>query len=333
MDEVLLYAENIEKATAEIEAAGGRVSIQMGDNVLIANIPADVAAMQGSFAHSSPQIPSTASEKVQNKAEIFKLYREDKLKPQPKIQKWTEKTAPLAYPQLQPVDANSPYTMTMRGKIAVALVVPSGPRNLAFSLNEYNHVVSEVMGGLNFWQRNAPSNAGLSFVLFDWGPFISAQNSRQGCFEAGCHDVFAIPALGKIGFSSRDQLAASVKARGGAVGAYIGFVSKYHQHHFAYAYFGGGPLYMEFSNDGWGPGQIDRLFAHETGHVFNAPDEYTKCQCYTGYGRGTCTERNSNCVGNDGTRCTYPNYQQACIMDKNDLSNICPYTRKHIGWC
>ncbi len=289
--------------------------------------------MQGSFAHASPQIPSTASEKVQNNAEIFKLYRADKLKPPSKVQKWTDKTAPLAYPQLQPVGANSPYTLTMRGKIAVALVVPSEPGNLAFSRNEYNHVVSQVWAGLEFWRKNAPSSARLSFALYDDGPFITAQNSRPGCFGAGCHDVFAVPALRKIGYYSRDQLAARVKARAGAVGAYIGFVSKYHQHHFAYAFFGGGPIYMEFSNDGWGPGQIGRLFAHETGHVFNAPDEYTKCECNRGYGRGNCRERNSNCIGNDKTWCVHQNYQQPCIMNKNDLSNICPYTRKHIGWC
>ena len=53
----------------------------------------------------------------------------------------------------------------------------------------------------------------------------------------------------------------------GGDGAYIGFFSKYNQKHFAYAYFGGGPLYMQYSNDGWGPDQIDRVFAHETGHV------------------------------------------------------------------
>ncbi len=331
MEEVLLHTENIERATAEIEAVGGRISIQMGDNVLIANLPSNVAAMQDTFAHASPRIPSTASKKVQNKAEIFKLHREDKLKPPPKVQKWTEKTAPLAYPQLKPLEANSPYTLTMRGKIAVALVVPSGPGYLAFTQAEYNKVVSEALGGLNFWQRNAPPNVGLSFVLYDWGPFISAPDGRPGCFEAGCHDVFAIPALQAIGASSRDSLAATVKGWAGAVGAYIGFVSKYRQHHFAYAFFGGGPLYMQYSNDGWGPDQIDRVFAHETGHVFNAPDEYTKCQCYQQYGKGYCSARNNNCRGTDATACTA--YQQPCIMDKNDLTNICLYTRKHIGWC
>ena len=59
-----------------------------------------------------------------------------------------------------------------------------------------------------------------------------------------------------------------------------------------------GPMYMQYSNDGWGPDQLDRVFAHETGHVFNAPDEYTtgKCNCYTNYGKGMCSAKNQNCV-------------------------------------
>lgn len=327
MDEVLLYTEDVAKATAEIEAVGGRISIQMGSNVLIANIPTKVAAMQETFAYASTNFPSTASLEV----EVFKMYQEKKNNPKPRVQKWTDKSAPIAYPQLKPLEANSPYTLTMRGKIAVAIVVPSGPGPLFISLQEYTLVLSQVVNAFNFWQAQAPRNAQLSFVLFHWGPPITAPNSRPNCFEAGCHDVFAIPALQAIGYQSKDHLAATIKGQAGAVGAYIGFISKYHQHHFAYAYFGGGPLYMEFSNDGWGPGQIDRVFAHETGHVFNAPDEYSNCQCNVPYGKGVCRMGNANCRGNDGTACTRNQYP--CIMDKNDLSNVCLYTRKHIGWC
>ncbi len=116
----------------------------------------------------------------------------------------------------------------------------------------------------------------------------------------------------------------------GAVGSFVAFFSKYRQKDFAYGYFGGGPIYMQYSNDGWGSDEIDRVFAHEMGHVFNAPNEYGNCDCYANYGRGSCTAKNKNCAEAGGTACA-PN-KQSCIMDAADWK-ICSYTKKQVGWC
>ena len=91
-----------------------------------------------------------------------------------------------------------------------------------------------------------------------------------------------------------------------------------------------GPMYMQYSNDGWGPDQLDRVFAHETGHVFNAPDEYTtgKCNYYTNYGKGMCSAKNQNCIN----YMYYNSSQNSCIMDTNEFT-LCSYTKKHLGWC
>ncbi len=99
MEEVLLYTENIGLATSEIEAAGGRISIQMGDNLLITNLPAEVAANLERFQHSSAQVPSSASPATLSNVEVYKMQCAKKLKPQPKVQKWTERTAPMCFPQ------------------------------------------------------------------------------------------------------------------------------------------------------------------------------------------------------------------------------------------
>ena len=61
-----------------------------------------------------------------------------------------------------------------------------------------------------------------------------------------------------------------------------------------------------YSNGPWGIDHIDRVFAHETGHVFNALrlDEYNynRCNClYKDYGKGTCHTGNYNCV-----KCSIP---------------------------
>ncbi len=323
---MLLYTENVEMATAEIESLGGRVAIQSGDNLLIADMPADIAAKQDAFVHASAQIPTTASASTLNDAEAYEMYREDKLDPQPKVQKWTEKTAPKAFPRPNPLLADGPEAPTLKGKIAVAVLVVSGPGSLEVSEAEFTKINSEVLTGLKFWTDKAPPSAGLSFATYKGLAKITAPNPVSCSTKAACHDKFAIPAYKSYGYASTTQLAQRVKDVAGAVGGYVAIFSKYRQGHFAYAYFNGGPIYMQYSNDGWGPDQIDRVFAHETGHVFNAPDEYTNCRCSQNYGGGSCTAKNSNCK-----YCT--SSQQNCIMDSNDINNICASTKKHVGWC
>ena len=82
---------------------------------------------------------------------------------------------------------------------------------------------------------------------------------------------------------------------------------------------------MQYSNDGWGTDRIDSVFAHETGHVFNAPDEYNYCRCTPLYGRGSCTATNVNCK-------TCTSSQASCIM-RGSAWNLCENTKKHVGWC
>ena len=252
-------------------------------------------------------------------------------KPQSLPQRWTEKTAPMALARESPFpsEADSPYRSTLTGYIAFGGILVSGPGNLALSDAERDTLVSEIIAGLRFWVNTAPASANLRFKFYYGRISITAADSTSCYSYSACHDVFANAALQALNYptgeSGRDQLAQRLKADAGADGAYLGFFSKYRQMHFAYAYFGGGPLYMQYSNDGWGPENIDKVFAHETGHVFNARDEYTNCNCYSYYGEGTCTARNSNCV-----YCT--SNQVSCIMDRNEFT-VCSHTRKQLGWC
>ncbi len=219
----------------------------------------------------------------------------------------------------------------MTGKIAVGIVVASGPGSLAMSQTEIEKVESECLVGLKFWSDQAEEEGvSLSFVLYYMWAKITASNPTSCSTKAACHDVFVDATLQAFGYATgktgRDALVQHFKYLDGADGAFLAFFSKYRQSHFAYAYFGGGPLYMQYSNDGWGSDQIDRVFAHEMGHVFNAPDEYGRCDCTWLYGRGTCTATNANCV-------TCTSSQAGCIMDTNDLGNLCENTKTQVGWC
>ena len=333
MEEMLLHSSNIEAATAEIESAGGRVTMQLGDELLVAQLPSDFIAKKNSFASASAHIAASASPETLTYVQAYWMAREKKTKPAPPPQRWTEKTAPVVLPRESPLPdgANSPYRTTLTGKIAFAAMIVSGPGSLAIGDNERNQIISEVQAGLDFWAQAAPAMAKLQFVLYSAFIRINTADSVSCSSYEACHNVFADPALEAIGFGTgragRDAVAQYIKDHSGSDGAYIGFFSKYRQSHFAYAYFGGGPLYMQFSNDGWGPNQIDRVFAHETGHVFNAPDEYTagRCDCDRNYGRGMCSERNQNCIDCASS-------QLSCIMDGNEFT-LCSYTRRHLGWC
>ena len=301
MEEMLLHTDNVKVATAEIKSAGGRVAMQMGDDLLVAKVPKEFIAKKNSFASASAHISASASPETLTYVQAYYMAREKKTKAQPPIQRWTEKIAPVVLPRKTPFpdEANSPYRQMLTGRIAFAAIIISGPGNLAISDTEKNKIVSEVTSGLQFWSDAAPASAKLQFSIYSAFVSIGAADSISCPTYEACHDVFVNPALQDLGASTgqagKDELAQYIKDQSNADGAYIGFFSKYRQLNFAYAYFGGGPLYMQYSNDGWGSDQIDKVFAHETGHVFNAPDEYTDCKCSKGYGEGTCTGWNSNC--------------------------------------
>jgi hypothetical protein len=52
---------------------------------------------------------------------------------------------------------------------------------------------------------------------------------------------------------------------------------------FAYAWLGGPFLVMTYDNNGWGINNMDRVAAHEIGHIFYATDEYDYTPQRSGY--------------------------------------------------
>lgn len=83
-------------------------------------------------------------------------------------------------------------------------------------------------------------------------------------------------------------------------------------------------IVMTYNNDGWGPYQLNEVFAHETGHVFGAPDEYTESDCDCGGNHGYLHSANGNCEG-----CNPASIP--CLMRSDDVS-LCAYTVSHWGW-
>ena len=81
---------------------------------------------------------------------------------------------------------------------------------------------------------------------------------------------------------------------------------------------------MEWNDDAPWPDDMDRVFAHETGHVFGAPDEYAAdCDCGGAHGRfGHANDNCETCAPGGGVQ---------CLMRYNSWQ-LCNATYRHLGW-
>jgi hypothetical protein len=106
--------------------------------------------------------------------------------------------------------------------------------------------------------------------------------------------------------------------------AYVAFVTKYPTPYFAYAAIGGPRIVLTYDNDGWGPNNLDRVFAHESSHIFGAVDEYAASGCDCGGQHGRFDVANGNCDA-----CAPAPVD--CLMRGNTFA-FCHFTPAHIGW-
>lgn len=82
---------------------------------------------------------------------------------------------------------------------------------------------------------------------------------------------------------------------------------------FAYAYLNGPFMIMTWDNNGWGPDNMDRVGAHEMGHIFGATDEYNGEAETWGY---------LWAQDDDGS---------SCLMDDNDYC-LSTGSKHQVGW-
>lgn len=212
------------------------------------------------------------------------------------------------------------------GTVAVGLVIVDGPTaDLQFSEAERTKVVAEVQEGLT-WLGSREPKAGVSFsydirnVKVDRIP-----NPALTGYEP-LESLWRDPAMAKLGFAPNfggvKDYVISIRANLATKWAYVALFTKYPIAHFAYA--SKPRLVMHYANDGWGPDNIDRVFTHETGHIFGCPDEYAASNCTCETKAGYLREVNGNCE-----RCATP--FTPCLMAANTWA-MCRYTPTHLGW-
>ena len=145
--------------------------------------------------------------------------------------------------------------------------------------------------------------------------------------NASREELWRDPTMAKLGYSADwdgvKAYAEDLRKDKGAQWSMIAFFTRYPLKWFGYA--GRPRVVMHLDNGSWGPDNIDRVFAHETGHIFGAPDEYAKsnCGCEGAHGFfGQPNKNCSNCATGGGV---------ACIMKSNSWS-VCSWTPGHFGW-
>jgi hypothetical protein len=227
------------------------------------------------------------------------------------------------------VEAGAPTSTRLTGKVAVGLVIVAGVRaDLDFTATERVKVVAEVQNGLS-WLGSQGSPGGISWIYDLRVITLEVEPNPNDTTREQKEARWRDPALAQLGFDPGlagvrayiDQL----RATRNSDWAYCGFFTKYPLGWFAYASIGGPRLVMQYANDGWGPDNIDRVFAHETGHIFGAPDEYASSGCDCGGQWGFCRKPNGNC-SNCATGGGVP-----CIMKSNSWE-MCGYTPFHLGF-
>jgi hypothetical protein len=130
----------------------------------------------------------------------------------------------------------------------------------------------------------------------------------------------ALAALGQPpGAAGASKYVDHLREKLGTQWAYVAFFTKHPTTWFAYAKTP--RVVMRY-----GSSDFDRVYAHETGHIFGAPDEYKSSGCTCGKLAGRFfRQANNNCALCD------PDEGAPCIMRSNS-SAVCGYTPKHFGW-
>ena len=236
----------------------------------------------------------------------------------------------------------------MAGRVAVGIVLVESDGSIDTSTEDWTadekqQVFSEIVAGLNWWAQLEP-RANLSFIYDDHfsNPLpTGVEPIGRPYYHQQYWIGDAMNGLGYVASSYFSQVRDydnQLRTTYQTDWAFTIFVvdssndsdNRFTDGFFAYAYLGGPFMVMTSGNNGYGPGNMDAIAAHEMGHIFHALDQYYNayqaCNRRAGYldvenqnsQYGACTSNTSSIMRGQ----TYP--YTAHALDT--------YAAGQIGW-
>ena len=159
------------------------------------------------------------------------------------------------------------------GSVALGVIIVNGPTAATrFTATDQTKVVAEVQAGAGWLAGfNAWAN-----VTFTYDIRVVDITTRPTTPATDNESRWRNPTMAALGFRPKwngvyDYINWLRGNRATNWTYCVFFVKGYPLDHFAYASIGGPRIVMDFANDGWGPDNIDRVFAHETGPHLQVP--------------------------------------------------------------
>jgi hypothetical protein len=234
----------------------------------------------------------------------------------------------------------------MLGDIAVAAVLPEsepGYGSHDWAVEEEEKTTEEVLSAMDWWARHSP-NQELTFSYeMNYAVPVAAEpsgNPQVGGESAWAGQCFA--ALGYDGtnyFVQAREYINAMRERYDADWGFVifvihGFSGQQFGGALAYAYLGG-PLNVNIYSNGYlGPDGLDRVIAHESGHIFYTLDEYPQAPSACTSRSGYLNVENAN-KQQGGAYCKS---DVPCVMRGGsqptpfDILDPCYYTEGQVGW-
>lgn len=235
----------------------------------------------------------------------------------------------------------SQYTSDyMMGSVVVSIIFPESNGQIDPNTENWNderktQVISKIMSGLSWWPKQNP-NSPLKFTFISQTVPTKYEPITHPYYDESLWIPDVMARLGYTGsrFTSTRKYCNYLRDQYKTDWAYVIFVcdslvdsdGKFADGLFAYAYLGGPFLVLTYDNNGYGIGNLDVVVAHETGHIFNALDEYAGASSPNDYSHGYFPAINGNHAYS--TTANEPN----SIMRGGIRWGLDSWARKMIGW-
>lgn len=226
------------------------------------------------------------------------------------------------------------------GRCIVNLILPDGSQS-DWNGADVTAVEAENLRALNWWSLK--SSRALSFVVVNHG--VVPTDEEPALLASSLEGLYIEDCLTNLGYTSSTcpyaqvgELNAVTREANGGHWAYTQFILNANVFpdgsFLAYAYLGGPITVALRGNASLGPQYLDRVIAHEVGHIFQAADEYAGCGgCSGAY--GYLDTPNGNCVDcNPGERCVMRGSGEYSIQEMQNMETVmqpCEYTRRMTG--